>query len=630
MSTRYVWEVYYASYEMTYTTQNHGDKLRVVTADEDYFIFGKSAAFSPSTGRYTLGGDIRTELASTSLLVPASYVYAASSSSSSTRTFSNVFWFSSTSGYWRTRSGGDGTVWLYADKDTRYYTQTAVKDELRGYVSSNNVNSYPNNGMSGSYWYDSLLAHNIDPQAVAIPSTINGGEAIMITVTESANQYLHTYGTIRYQYQYRLDGGSWTTLATTTETSQELLVPAGTDTVQVRVRVQDNLGFTSNDYVTSETVEVFTNQPPGAPGSISASNVTPGRYATISVTSATDTDGYIAEYVYERSADGGSWTRITSSGSLSCMDLVNSDWATVAYRAAAIDNNGAQGPYVTTQTYTLNSGYITISGPAEDLGDRRGPFGLSVLIGVSGEAGGSVTGINVTVQLDGATIYTGTRDAGEDLTTIIDTRFMLTGSHNILIMAEKGGLMSATAAFVFDIPVLNMDLINKAQAGLAQNPEAEALLPYTLAQLVIVDATGKTLHDVLDEMTADTPDEPTGTVLAAVSGHYSGTGVYGSSSPNRLTLGEGDLKLLVVAPSNSTTPGAQSGESTWMNPATSKPYLVWCGQSGTTDDYNNAVSVTGSDSSGTAVSWYSTSAAEQLNTSGTTYYYAAILERSAS
>lgn len=67
-----------------------------------------------------------------------------------------------------------------------------------------------------------------------------------------------------------------------------------------------------------------------------------------------------------------------------------------------------------------------------------------------------------------------------------------------------------------------------------------------------------------------------------------------------------------------------------MNPATSKPYLVWCGQSGTTDDYNNAVSVTGSGSSGTAVSWYSTSAVEQLNTSGTTYYYAAILERSAS
>lgn len=613
MSSRYVWEVYDFEYQMTYMTNEGGEDLRY---SDDYFIFGETASFSGLTGQYTLGGDIKTGKASSLSLVPNRYVYAASASSENTRSFNGVFWTSSKSLYWRINST-DGTYVLTNDKDTRYYYAEQVKGGFLWYVTSAAFD-YPNDGPSGGYWYDSLMVHAADPSNVAIPQSITGGETIQIVVTENTNSNLHKYGTISYDYQYRLNGGSWQTLTRSTDTTESLEIPAGTTSVQVRVRVRDNLGFISEDWVASETVEVFNNQPPGAPGSITASNVVSGRYATITLTSASDPDGYIANYIYERSIDGGSWQQIATSGALSIQDQVSEDWATVQYRACAVDNNGAQGPYVTGQLYTLNTGYIMIAGPDEDLGTRRGPFGLSVTIGVSGESGSSVTDIAVTVTLDGGIIYSGVRDAGEDLTVLIDTRFLKTGSHTIQIVAEKGGAyMPATAAFVFDVPVFNMSLLEGARAGLIQNSLGEGKLPYTLAQLVIVDETGKTLADMLEDLAApDEPETPDGPAVQAASGTYTGAGTYGSNSRNSLTF-DFEPELLIVMPASGTSAGHASentypfgGSSVFAN------MLVWTGQPGAASNQDNVVSV-----SGGTVRWYGASAAAQLNTSGTTYYY---------
>lgn len=613
MSSRYVWEVYDFEYQMTYMTNEGGEDLRY---SDDYFIFGETASFSRLTGQYTLGGDIKTGKASSLSLVPNSYVYAASASSENTRSFNGVFWTSSTSLYWRINST-DGTYVLTNDKDTRYYYAEEVKGEFLRYVTSAAFN-YPNDGPSGGYWYDSLMVHAADPSNVAIPQSITGGETIQIVVTENTNSNLHKYGTISYDYQYRLNGGSWQTLTRSTDTTESLEIPAGTTSVQVRVRVRDNLGFISEDWVASETVEVFNNQPPGAPGSITASNVVSGRYATITLTSASDPDGYIANYIYERSIDGGSWQQITTSGALSIQDQVSEDWATVQYRACAVDNNGAQGPYVTGQLYTLNTGYIMIAGPDEDLGTRRGPFGLSVTIGVSGESGSSVTDIAVTVTLDGGTIYSGVRDAGEDLTVIIDTRFLKTGSHTIRIVAEKGGAyMPATAAFVFDVPVFNMSLLEGARAGLIQNSLGEGKLPYTLAQLVIVDETGKTLADMLEDLAApDEPETPDSPAVQTASGTYTGAGTYGSSSRNSLTF-DFVPELLIVMPASGTSAGHASGSGYPLGGSSVfANMLVWTGQPGAASNQDNVVSV-----SGGTVRWYGASAAAQLNISGTNYYY---------
>lgn len=95
----------------------------------------------------------------------------------------------------------------------------------------------------------------------------------------------------------------------TSGVSESFTVPNGTQTVQVRVRAQDDLGFVSNDWITSGVVSVVNNSPPSAPGSIDVRNAIAGNYATITITEATDSDGYVTGYIFERSVDGGSWKR---------------------------------------------------------------------------------------------------------------------------------------------------------------------------------------------------------------------------------------------------------------------------------------------------------------------------------
>ena len=57
---------------------------------------------------------------------------------------------------------------------------------------------------------------------------------------------------------------------------------------------------------------VVTNQPPTAPGSIDVQNVVSGGTTTITITAATDSDGTVSSYRYERSVDGGSFTQIAN------------------------------------------------------------------------------------------------------------------------------------------------------------------------------------------------------------------------------------------------------------------------------------------------------------------------------
>src|SRR5699024_8392754 len=99
-------------------------------------------------------------------------------------------------------------------------------------------------------------------------------------------------------------------------------------------------------YATSQAYTVVHNQVPTAPGSISVTNVIGGEPATITITAATDPDGTVVEYVYERNVDRGTyWQQIAQTSNLSVMDSVSNEWGTVAYRARAMDNDGAFGPY---------------------------------------------------------------------------------------------------------------------------------------------------------------------------------------------------------------------------------------------------------------------------------------------
>ena len=114
----------------------------------------------------------------------------------------------------------------------------------------------------------------------------------------------------------------------------------------------------------------------------------------------------MASYIYERQVDGGAWQQVAQVNSLTQTDTVGEDWGTVAYRACAVDDLGLAGPYITGETYTVNSGWVTIGGPAEDMGSQPRRFDFAFSVSVSGVA--SVDAITVSVARDGTQVYSGT------------------------------------------------------------------------------------------------------------------------------------------------------------------------------------------------------------------------------
>lgn len=381
-----------------------------------------------------------------------------------------------------------------SEERTFYRLGSTLQDSqgstLQGTVSNASSGAYPNNGSSGGSWYVYQGSDVIDPASVTIPASIQGGTSIDITVTPSTGK---TYGgTVSYTYQYKLDNGGWQALSgPTTATTQQLTVPKGTASVQVQVRAQDNLGFTSSTWVASASVEVTNNQPPTAPGSIDVANVVSGQEATITLTAATDPDGSIASYIYQRSVDSGAWQQFAQENALTQTDTVSNSWGTVQYRACAVDNEGAQGPFATSTLYTVTSGLLVIGGPNPSLGELDRQFKLTLNINVTGVP--SLTDIDVQATLDGAGIYTGQVDSGGVATIPVDARVLYTGAHTIRVTVSHDDYEPATAEYTFTVPTVSMPDGGRALTG--QTPDGEPAFFYTTAQAVFCQ--GGTLADVL-------------------------------------------------------------------------------------------------------------------------------------
>lgn len=358
----------------------------------------------------------------------------------------------------------------------RYYT-TRVRGTLQNYVSRASSSAYPSNGLSGSYWYVYQGADSIDPAAVSLPESIFGGDTVTVTVTPSAGK---TYGgTVSYLYQYRLDGGSWQTLATTTAASQTLTVPAGTNTVEVRVLAGDDLGFTSSTYVSSGAVTVTNNLAPTAPGSISVTAPVAGEPVTVTVTPASDEDGTVEAYLFERQADGGEWQQVQSGPALTFTETVGA-WQSVQYRAAAVDNEGAQGPYVESGALAVSTGAVSITGPAAALGEQRGPFAVTVTLGVTPAP--SDPAVQFAAALDGAGAVSAAHAAGDAITLRIDPRVMARGAHTLTLTASKEAYTTAMTEYTYTIPDWDGADVEGGVSGVMQTPDGRPLLPKTLAQ----------------------------------------------------------------------------------------------------------------------------------------------------
>ena len=345
-----------------------------------------------------------------------------------------------------------------------------IKGEFVDYISSDKENAYYDGYNSSSgYYYVYEGSDNIDPQAVTLPDPIDDGTTIQITVTPSTEKVYS--GTVSYTYQYRYNSSwQWQTLTTTTALTASLQVPKNTyQTLEVRVQAQDNLGFTSSSWVSSGVKNIIANQPPTAPG-ITVDNVYINQHLTVTLTPATDPDGTVASYIIQRRIDGGQWNQVQSGTSLTYTEVVDPDWGTIAYRAAAVDDEGLQGPWATSQTFDVNPGWVIISGPDSDLGERPGPFVLEFEVEVVGNP--DQDSIVTKVMLDDRDLIVDLLLHDEDIVRIyFNTKYFAAGTHTIQVTASKEDYTPAMSVFNVKIPALNVDLFQGAKVEVPQNSQ---------------------------------------------------------------------------------------------------------------------------------------------------------------
>ncbi|OUQ35623.1 hypothetical protein B5E67_11545 [Faecalibacterium sp. An122] len=206
-----------------------------------------------------------------------------------------------------------------------------------------------------------------------------------------------------------------------------------------------------------------------------------GGSATITLTAATDPDGTVKSYIYERQVDGGQWQQVAQANSLTQTDTIGEEWGTVAYRAAAVDNLGLQGPYITSNTETVNVGWVTIGGPAESMGSKPTPFDFVFSVSVTGEP--DADAITVSAALDGEQVYSGTLSAGEQVTIPIKTHLLGAGTHTVEVQASKDDYLPASKRYTFTVPAVVLP--DGGVGALAQGPDGRAVYHTTLAQRCI-------------------------------------------------------------------------------------------------------------------------------------------------
>ena len=483
----------------------------------------------------------------------------------------------------RLKSGGKKYTSQQFQEPYTYY----VKGSFVEYVSSTEDNTYPADGYSGGYYYVYNGSDNIDPTAVTVPDDIDDGTTIQITVTPSDEKVYS--GTVSYTYQYRYDSydssWQWQTLTTTTALTASLQVPKNTyQTLEVRVQAQDNLGFTSSTWVSSGVKNIVANQPPTAPG-ITVDNVYINQHLTVTLTPATDPDGTVASYIIQRRIDGGQWNQVQSGTSLTYTEVVDPDWGTIAYRAAAVDDEGLQGPWATSQTFDVNPGWVIISGPDSDLGERPGPFVLEFEVEVVGNP--DQDSIVTKVMLDDRDLIVDLLLHDEDIVRIyFNTKYFAAGTHTIQVTASKEDYTPAMSVFNVYVPTLSVDPLAGARVEVPQNAQGKPVAWLGLARCILGDDG----RDVI---------QMCGDGLKLAQGSYTGTGTSGQSNPTQLTAGF-QPKLAVILAADGTTSVTILAQAS--------------GSTATVGGLTVTFTATG-------LSYWASTPEAQFNTSGTTYSY---------
>lgn len=230
----------------------------------------------------------------------------------------------------------------------------ATQGSFIEYIYSESPSAYPQDGVSGNYWYSDRTAIAVSPpSSISVsPNPPKGGSNVSVSWGAASSGG----GSIsNYELSKRLDGGSWTVVGTYSSrpSAASVSVPAGTETIAFRVRAKDENGYWS-DYKTSGAYTVKNNAAPGAPGSITVpETVYGGKETEISWAAASDPDGNLSGYILERQTDGGSWSQRYKGAGRSYADTVPFGTASVCYRVKAYDAGNLSSGYTTSPTRSV-------------------------------------------------------------------------------------------------------------------------------------------------------------------------------------------------------------------------------------------------------------------------------------
>ena len=230
----------------------------------------------------------------------------------------------------------------------------ATQGSFIEYIYSESPSAYPQDGVSGNYWYSDRTAITISPpSSISVsPNPPKGGSNVSVSWGAASSGG----GAIsNYELSKRLDGGSWTVVGTYGGSTRTDSVPVakGTETIAFRVRAKDENGYWS-DYKTSGTYTVKNNTAPGAPESITVpETVYGGKETEISWAAASDPDGNLSGYILERQTDGGSWSQRYKGAGRSYADTVPFGTESVRYRVKAYDVENLSSGYTTSPTRSV-------------------------------------------------------------------------------------------------------------------------------------------------------------------------------------------------------------------------------------------------------------------------------------
>lgn len=564
MATYYRWR------KSTVNYQNDSISLSVGTiiSEGNNFVyqFSSRPSINQETGTYTLS-DYSTRYIDNTTSLSMLYFAFSISPTEMYRCMSSAG--AVTSSY---HPGSDVKV---ARTPVNKYTIIASPGAEQGYVYSTSSSAYPNGGVQDGYYYDqrTTVTSPTAPTGLTYPNPIT---TPTVTVSWTAATSNTDYPVEKYVLAYQRNG-SWQSFDPLTATSREVSIPVETTSILFSVRAIDTNGELSSKTI-GPTVNVYL-----APTLTVPQMVMQGQQATISWSAISRADSYTLQRKSSADAD---WTQVYSGANLSYTETVGT-WTSLQYRVQAVFSGTPGGWAESAAIPVVSSSALVISGTDGDLGTVVNDIPYSI----STDTGNQIT---ATITVNSAVIFSG--NVGNSTSDTIPVLDLVNGEGTIVIEASvtaSGGPVSAVRTWTYTkAPITFPNAGSVAQL----TKEGENIWPKTLAECVRLPG-GKTL------------DEVTAFPCQVYTGSYVGTGTYGESNPNTLTFPfEPKVWGILTFPSAGGAQATSTNLIPWgITPVVIQSTSSVCAYDGNTVNFYNA-----------------TSAANQCNTSGATYYYIAL------